>query len=43
MEIAYWLYPTLSKALLPKRSRQRLYLSPYVSSEEKGLAVNFVF
>lgn len=42
-EIAYWLYPTFSKILFPKRYKQRLNLSPYVSSKEKGLAVNFVF
>lgn len=42
VEIAYWLYPTISKALLPKRSKQRLLLSPYISSKEKGLAVNLV-
>ena len=42
-EIAYWLYPTFSNALFPKQYKQRLCLSPYVSSEEKGMAVNFVF
>lgn len=42
VEIAYWLYPTLSKALFPKRYKQRLHLSPYISSKEKGLAVNFI-
>ena len=42
-EIAYWLYPTFSKILFPKRYKKRLNLSPYLSSKEKGLAVNFVF
>lgn len=43
VEIAYWLYPTLSKALFPKRSSQKLHLSPYISSRERGLAVNYIF
>ena len=42
VEIAYWLYPTISKALFSKHSKYMLHLSPYVSSKEKGLAVNFV-
>ncbi|MGM9714019.1 MAG: phosphatase PAP2 family protein [Prevotella sp.] len=43
VEMAYWLYPTVSKALFPKRSSKRLVLSPYVSPEEKGLALSLVF
>lgn len=43
VEIAYWLYPTLSKAIFPKSYKQKLNLLPYVSSKDKGLVVNYYF
>ena len=43
VEVAYWLYPTLSKAIFPKRYKQKLNLLPYVSPKDKGLVVNYNF
>lgn len=41
--IAYWLYPTLSKALLPKSAGHDIHLAPHISPEEKGLTARIVF
>lgn len=34
---AYWLYPTISKAVFPKQYRKNVFLSPYVSAHEGGV------
>ena len=36
-EAAYWLYPAISKTFFRKRYRLNTYLTPYLSSESKGL------
>ena len=43
VKAAYWLYPTISKTFFRKRYLKNMYLSPFVSSQEKGLAFRMVF
>lgn len=42
-EAAYWLYPKVSKWVLPKQWENHVMLMPCVSSHEKGLACNIIF
>lgn len=42
-EAAYWLYPAMSKAFFRKRYRMNTYLTPYLSSESKGLSCSLTF
>lgn len=43
VEAAYWLYPTISRTLFHQRYLKNVYLSPYVSPQEKGVACRIVF
>lgn len=43
VQAAYWLYPLMSKALFPKKRLRDISVSPYVSSEGKGLACRIAF
>lgn len=43
VEAAYWLYPTISRTLFRKRYLKNVYLSPYASPQEKGVACRIVF
>lgn len=43
VEAAYWLYPSLSKWLFRKRFKYNIYLSPYATPMEKGVAVQLSF
>lgn len=40
---AYWLYPLITKTIFRKRYKANIFLSPYVSSESKGLAFQLTF
>lgn len=43
VEAAYWLYPTISRTFFHKRYLKNVYLSPYASPQEKGVACRIVF
>lgn len=43
VEAAYWLYPAITKTLFCKRYLKNVYLSPYASPQEKGVACRIVF
>lgn len=43
VETAYWLYPTVTRALFPKRYRSNVSLSPFASPHGKGLSCRIVF
>lgn len=43
VETAYWLYPTVTRALFPKRYRSNVSLSPFASPQGKGLSCRIVF
>ncbi|MGN0282487.1 MAG: phosphatase PAP2 family protein [Prevotella sp.] len=43
VEAAYWLYPTITKALFPKRYKENVLLSPYMTSCDKGLTIRVTF
>lgn len=43
VEAAYWLYPAVSRLLLPKRLRGRAALSPFATADGKGLAMSITF
>lgn len=42
-QAAYWLYPVITKTLFRKRYNSNIYLSPYISSESKGIAFQLTF
>lgn len=42
-QAAYWLYPLITKAFFHKRILSNVYLSPYASSESKGIAFHLSF
>lgn len=42
-QAAYWLYPVITKTFFHKRYGANLFLSPYVSSESKGLTFQLTF
>ena len=42
-QAAYWLYPSITKALFPKRYRKNVFLAPYVSKDSRGLNLSFTF
>lgn len=43
VELAYWLYPTVTKVFFPKRYRKNVFLSPYASRQEKGIVCRISF
>lgn len=43
VEAAYWLYPAISRTFFHKRHLKNVYLSPYASPQEKGMACRIVF
>lgn len=43
VQAAYWLYPAVSAVLFPKRHWQNVYLLPYASPQEKGVACRISF
>ena len=43
VQVAYWLYPVISKTFFHKRYHSNMFLSPYVSSESKGVAFQMTF
>lgn len=43
VEAAYWLYPAVTRALFPKRYRNKVSLSPFASPQGKGLSCRIVF
>lgn len=43
VQAAYWLYPVISKTFFHKRYHSNMFLSPYVSSESKGVAFQMTF
>ncbi|MGN0214024.1 MAG: phosphatase PAP2 family protein [Muribaculaceae bacterium] len=43
VEAAYWLYPTITKALFPKRYNKNILLSPHITPSEKLLSLKLVF
>lgn len=43
VEAAYWLYPAITKAIFPRRYRSNVWLSPYASPHDKGLALCVTF
>ncbi|MGN0224714.1 MAG: phosphatase PAP2 family protein, partial [Prevotella sp.] len=43
VEAAYWLYPLVTKTLFHSRGKHGISVTPYMSSSEKGVAVNWVF
>lgn len=43
VEMAYWLYPKVSKWILPKRWENHVVLVPCVSSHQKGVTCNISF
>lgn len=42
-QAAYWLYPVITKTFFHKRYNANIFLSPYVSQESKGLALQLTF
>ena len=42
-EAAYWLYPFITKTFFRKRYDANVFLSPYVSADSKGLALQLTF
>lgn len=42
-QAAYWLYPVITRAFFHKRYKTNIFLSPYVSRESKGLALQLTF
>lgn len=43
VQAAYWLYPIITKTIVHKQYHSNIFLSPYVSSEGKGLAFQMTF
>ena len=43
VEAAYWLYPVITKTFFRKRYMKNVYLSPYVSQQEKGVSCRISF
>lgn len=43
VEAAYWLYPLVTKTFFRKRYLRNVYLSPYASPQNKGIACRIVF
>lgn len=43
VQTAYWLYPIITKTFFRKQYHSNMFLSPYVSSESKGLAFQMTF
>ena len=43
VQAGYWLYPVVTRAFFRKRYRANIFLSPYVSAESKGLALQVTF
>ena len=43
VQAAYWLYPIITKTFFRKQYYSNMFLSPYVSSESKGLAFQMTF
>lgn len=42
-QAAYWLYPVITKTFFHKRHNADIFLSPYVSQDSKGLALQLSF
>lgn len=42
-QAAYWLYPVITKTFFHKRHDANIYLSPYITPESKGLALQLTF
>lgn len=43
VQAAYWLYPVITKTFFRRQYHSNMFLSPYVSSESKGLAFQMTF
>ena len=43
VQAAYWLYPIITKTFFRKQYYSNMFLSPYVSSESKGVAFQMTF
>lgn len=43
VQVAYWLYPAMSRIFFPKGKSGNMCIAPYVSEEGKGLCCTFVF
>lgn len=43
VQAAYWLYPTITKALFRKRYNHNIYLTPYISPQQRGLSLSISF
>lgn len=43
VEAAYWLYPFISKTFFRKRYLKNTYISPYLSSDSKGVTCSITF
>ncbi len=43
VEAAYWLYPVITRTFFRKRYLKNVYLSPYASPQNKGVACRIVF
>ncbi|MGN0221591.1 MAG: phosphatase PAP2 family protein [Prevotella sp.] len=43
VEAAYWLYPSITKILFPKRYKENILLSPYQTPYEKGMTIRVTF
>lgn len=42
-QAAYWLYPVITRAFFHKRYKNNILLSPYISHDSKGLALQLTF
>ncbi|MDO4159510.1 MAG: phosphatase PAP2 family protein [Prevotellaceae bacterium] len=43
VQAAYWLYPTITKTFFSKRYKCNVYLSPRITSQEKGITCSITF
>lgn len=43
VEAAYWLYPFISRTFFRKRYLKNTYISPYLSSDSKGVTCSITF
>lgn len=43
VEVAYWLYPVITRTFFRKRYLKNVYLSPYASPQNKGIVCRIVF
>lgn len=43
VQVAYWLYPVISKTFFHKQYLKNTYITPYLSVREKGVSCRIVF